>query len=152
MVLNFPGVPQLFKQSRSNDEGIGKKKTEYAKISISGNDFFPSDNSQNVLYNSGSCESQVNSIALMCPIKLPDGCTITSIQVLGVATGETYILRRLDIVNANEDNMTTNIAINTKTTAISYSLIDNTKYAYYIRTSGLEIGELVFGGFIEYSN
>ena len=151
MPLDFPGVPQLFKQSRSNDEGINKRNSPSRIFAVSGHEFKAADTTKELTYNSGACEVVTDEAALICSIFIPDNATITSIKVTGTAAVETYILRRLNIILSTEDNMTGNIAIGTATTAISFPVIDNTKYVYYVRTTTLDTGEIIDGLKIEYS-
>ena len=89
---------------------------------------------------------------LLCPITIPNGATITGAIVYGDATtlAETWTLFRRDVGAGGGDTMaSTTWGVITRD--VTYGLVDNTKYSYYIKTSSIITSQECYGAKIFYS-
>ena len=95
----------------------------------------------------------VASKAVSASVNLPHGAVVTACIVYGVAgiDDETWYLRREEVASGVGNDTMATAAGNTEDTSISNATIDNSAYRYWISTSVLSIGDIVYGARITYT-
>ena len=161
MALNFSGISStLFPGTKASGEGFGADSSEELRNEVAGTKYYtvnPSawlqqDESQIFVRAETSIEALQNTIRFYVPLSLPDGAVITGVVVYGnaAASAETWTLYRTSLSGAVKWTMAT-ANIQTESTAISYSDINNELYAYVIETSTLDLNDALYGVRITYT-
>ena len=103
------------------------------------------------VYN-GIITALEDGIALMVGVHLPHGATVTGVIVTGnaAATEEDYTLRRARKDGAGDNILAVN-KIGTKSTTISYGVIDNNTYSYVVYTSSIDTNDAIYAIVIDYT-
>lgn len=123
-------------------------------VSISGYAFMPvlSDygnssyaSADGIVFDNGGGSLFVASVTI------PDGATVTSVIVYGNDSAETWELRRSDISSATSSQMAT-ASFNSADSSITNATVDNSTYAYYLRTpTALDFEEVIYGARVTFT-
>ena len=91
-------------------------------------------------------------ISLVAHVALPNGAVITECVVRGNAgaSSKTWALRRIDLTDAEDDEMATAM-VNTATTTIYYPGVDNSQKGYLLYIKDLVASDIIYGATITYT-
>lgn len=100
----------------------------------------------------GYIEATGNGIFFHVAVFLPQGATITGVEIFGNAgaSAEVWELQRITL-SGGATSVLASAAINTEDTSITTPIIDNATYAYYFNTSSLDTGDRIYGARITYT-
>lgn len=101
---------------------------------------------------SGGGETTINSgsSSLFAEVNIPNGATITKAIVYGNDISLTWSLRRTTLSSGGSQTMAS-ANIGTEDTSISFELIDNATYAYFVIAETLGTADSVDGASITYT-
>lgn len=102
--------------------------------------------------HNGYIEASADGIAFVVMVDLPDGATITGVEVFGnaAAAAEAWYLKRVNLSTGGV-GLLADAAINTEDTTIDTPVVDNSTYAYYINTTTLDTNDRIHGARITYT-
>ena len=102
--------------------------------------------------NEGSIVANATGIYLKAAVSLPHGATVTSAIVNGNASSEsnTWELYALKLSDRSRTQMAWNY-INSADNSITQAAVDNSTYAYFLRTSSLAAADEIWGAKITYT-
>ena len=150
MVLELPNKKQLFGQ-RDVRETTTSPKEETLFWSCAGALFHriteTLDYSRSV---AGKITADSNVTTYFAQVTLPHGAVITGAIVNGEPSTETWTLKRVRLTTGAANTLAT-ANLNTEEVSISLATIDNNTYAYFIITSSIDIGDIIFGARITYT-
>ncbi len=151
----FPKSPGdiLYASEVNVFNATSENKTSY--WTCQGNNFSgvsPDINDIQYYGDSARVASNADGIALVAPIKIPNGAVITKCVVYGNAgaSAEVWYLLRTPIDSEVGELMAT-ANINTEDTTITSGTIDNSAYSYGLSTSTIDTGDIIYGARIEYT-
>ena len=160
MVLDFPGLLNTtFKYSKETEQGFGSTKNELI-WSISGISFkgwiqgnqglsFPGLEHQ-YHYTIGTLESDQDTAFFFAPVELPDGAVITSAIVFGNLNTNQWVFDQIELITGTETEIAA-ANFNSNNDALTDFTIDNSKFAYLIRTGDLDDTDTIYGAKITYT-
>jgi len=101
---------------------------------------------------SGYIKADADGIRFMASVSLPPGATVTKVIIYGneAASAANMYLRRIEISTGIISNMGYAL-INAEDTTISYALINNTLFGYFLSTSSLDTNDEIWGARITYT-
>lgn len=148
-------VDSAFETSKELGQGISAEKVTEA-VSINGYSFQPT-NSSSIVYRPDQtgkialAELGVGTVtALVTPLNIPHGATITSILVKGTTVGaETWSIGRYDMIGIDAELTLLTGSINTK--KVANITINNERFTYFIWTSILALEDDIDGVLLEYA-
>lgn len=149
MALDIGG---LFTQSdvreTTSQSTLLASKTSY--WSVSGSAFVPVDASS-ATYTVTTTNAIYSSLALTCPVLLPHGAIITSVEV-GDDNSAAWALKREEFINATGSDQTliTGTGTGGAETSIGYAEIDNKNHVYFITTTA-SVNDYWYGAVIHYT-
>ena len=100
----------------------------------------------------GYIRAQADGIYMVANVNLPNGATVTGAIIYGnaAAEAELWYLQRIAFSDATLVNLATTY-IGTEDRGISYAIIDNSLYSYYLRTGSLDTNDEIYGARIKYT-
>ena len=148
MVLEIPG--KLFGQEDVREtETAAQGETAY--WSASGFDFWTIPTATGLTYNSSTGSLNFTGTnTVWTQVHLPQGATITAAVVFSSESDETWDLQRTTIDGTTRTIIGT-ANQNTEDTSISTPIVDNSQFAYYLRTSSMDSTDVLFGARVTYT-
>lgn len=100
----------------------------------------------------GTIRSSADGIFFICAVNLPNGATVTGAILYGNAgaEGETWTLERVHLAAAATGLMA-GANIGTEDTSIDAATVDNSAYAYFLKTTSLDTNDIIYGARITYT-
>jgi len=129
-------------------------------LSLSGAAFKAIDtdiNDTHIDADEGWIKASADGIYFVCPIQLPEGATITEINVFGnnAAKLETFALMKIPLDYTSDHYIVGGGAgtnISTAMVPTTHQIVDNARYHYFIATSSLDTDDMIYGMQIKYKN
>lgn len=122
--------------------------------SCAGTHFDASDPSNDDItkQDTGVVQANADGITLVASVHLPDGATVTGVEVYGnaAAAAESWSLIRYALDQSGSAAMASE-NINTEDTSISNAVIDNSAYIYVLATSSIDTNDQVYSARISYT-
>lgn len=150
MVLDLMPNKKIFVQRDVRETTIEGKgltsKTSY--YSITGDKFKPINEDDNISYGAGSVTANADGITFYADVNLPHGAIITSVVIYASVSDETFNLRRRTFPNIVSD---ISGATNMNNAATISQAINNQARSYFIETSSIDTGDVIYGGTIVYT-
>lgn len=152
MALNFGGLSSIFGRHLVKSEGFAKLNLGQFDWSINGCAFQPANqdagdaNFDDVYYSSSGIEAAGGSFPAFCPVTLPHGVTVISVEVKGGDGADLWALQRVNSLGVK--TTMANGTFNSISTSITDPLINNAKYSYVIETG--EVGDTITQARITY--
>jgi len=122
--------------------------------SCSGNAFTTGspDTDEVTKWGTGKIVVNADDISLMVQVNIPEGCTISGVIVYGneAAEAEIFRLRRYKPVDNTYVEMGSQ-NVNTEDITISYAIIDNGQYSYFLLVESMDTDDEIWGAVITYT-
>ncbi len=151
MVLKkLPGAPQLFAQKDVRETTTSpKEETSYNTVSYRAFHGKEPDTDTITLTNA-YFQTDATVTEIFAGATLPNGAVVKGVIVYGNDATNTGSLTRNTLASPASNTMASS-AINTEATGVSNATIDNSKYSYGIKVTGMSTGDRIYGARITYT-
>jgi len=151
LALDIPKNVEIFRQRDVRETAVKANTTNY--YSIPGSAWTPSNpDTDQCHFINNTVVADADGLIFYAPVNLPHGATVTKVIIYGNAgaTAETWTLYATEADPSGNFTMAT-ANFGTADSTISYAIIDNSKYTYWLYSSTIDTNDAIEGGIITYT-